>query len=174
MSLVPLEDPFATYYNEPSLDVGMPDTFMNEPFPTETHRYRHRYHHARRHHHRTRLTQLANLPRDAPSTQYGSSIMPLSSTLVEQDDQFILIVDVPGLTKDQIAVKVATDVLTINANPSPGVGTDLCKVDQEDVVWSERAITPSVRTIPIPLGADSDKTTEGRKEFPEPHRIEVQ
>ena len=72
--------------------------------------------------------------------------------VLRKGDNFIVRADLPGLTKDDIAVDVTEDHLTIR-----GERREEREEEREGYYWHERSEGSFYRTIPIPEGADIDR-----------------
>jgi HSP20 family protein len=93
---------------------------------------------------------------DAPTPRNGGSVgrwvPPMD--LVETDDHFVLTADLPGLTRDDIAIEFEGDVLTLSGER---------KVDHEQrkdgFYRIERATGAFSRSLTLPEGVDVDAVT---------------
>lgn len=93
----------------------------------------------------------------ARSWESGGRIAPwLSETgsmavdLAERDDAFVVTVDAPGFTSDEIDVRVANSALRIHAEHAEATA------EEADYVHKERSHRSLHRTIRLPAGADPD------------------
>jgi HSP20 family protein len=70
----------------------------------------------------------------------------------EKEGQFVVHADLPGLTKDDIKVEIADDVITVQ-----GERKYQKKEDREGYCYSECSYGSFYRAIPLPAGADGSK-----------------
>jgi len=71
--------------------------------------------------------------------------------VLEREGQFVVRADLPGLTKDEVKVNVADDVLTIE-----GERKQAKEEKKEGYFRSERSYGAFYRAIPLPEGVKSD------------------
>lgn len=83
------------------------------------------------------------------------SISPiLSADIVECDDSFKLIVDLPGVRQNDLIVEVSDETLTVRGH------VESQKEEQNDIMHRrERHYGDVSRTIPLPAGANSHEAT---------------
>jgi len=74
--------------------------------------------------------------------------------ILEREGQFVVRVDLPGLSKDDVKVEVGDDMLTIQ-----GERTREKKEEREGYAYSECSFGSFFRAIPLPEGADASKAT---------------
>jgi len=74
--------------------------------------------------------------------------------VVEREGQFMVRADLPGLTREDIKVDVVDDVLTLQ-----GERKHCKKEEREGYCYNECDYGSFYRSIPLPAGADSSKTT---------------
>jgi len=69
----------------------------------------------------------------------------------ENGDELLLYADIPGVTRDEVALHFANNQLTIEAQRKPN--------DQGKLLASEFGPTNFVRSFSVPPGLDADKVT---------------
>lgn len=74
--------------------------------------------------------------------------------LVERDDEFVVVVDLPGVDPDAVDVRVEDQELTVVAEP-----TDTPDLEDADVIRSERSHAPAGRRVTFPDPVDPDRTS---------------
>lgn len=74
--------------------------------------------------------------------------------LVERDEEFVVVVDLPGVDPDAVDVRVEDQELTVVAEP-----TDALDLEDADVIRSERSHAPAGRTVTFPDPVDPDRTS---------------
>lgn len=74
--------------------------------------------------------------------------------LVERDEEFVVIVDLPGVEPDAVDVRVEGQELTVVAEP-----TDALDLEDADVIRSERSHAPAGRTVTFPDPVNPDRTS---------------
>lgn len=74
--------------------------------------------------------------------------------LLEEKDALIAKVDVPGIEKEDLAVTVEGESLTVKGSFKTGH-----EVKEKDYYFSERATGGFIRTIPLPCTVNTDKVT---------------
>ena len=72
--------------------------------------------------------------------------------VLRKGDNLVVRADLPGLSKDDIAIDVTQDCLTIR-----GERTDVSEEEREGYYWHERSEGSFYRSIPLPEGADVDR-----------------
>lgn len=75
-----------------------------------------------------------------------------AADIVEQDGEFVITLDVPGMDEKDIEVKVTDDAITIR-----GEKTEEKEEEKEDYRLSERRHGSFVRTFRLPDSVDADK-----------------
>jgi HSP20 family protein len=93
----------------------------------------------------------------------GSGLVPAEWSpkidVLHREGEFVVRVDLPGLTKEDVKVEVAGDVITIQ-----GERKQEKKEERKGYCYSECSYGSFYRAIPIPEGAESSKATaESRK-----------
>jgi len=82
----------------------------------------------------------------------GTSPMWSPATdLVETDEAFGLRLDVPGISKDDVAITLQNNTLTVSGDRASNR-----RDESEEVVRVERAFGPFHRTVPLPKAADTE------------------
>lgn len=84
-------------------------------------------------------------------------VLDMRMDVEEDDGQFVVLIDIPGVKKDDIDVTVSGNVVTVRASAdstrkSPGSA-------QGKKLHTERIFGESVRTFSLPVDVDADKTT---------------
>jgi len=70
----------------------------------------------------------------------------LSLGVRESDNSYLVTVDVPGFTSDQVSISTEDDVLTIQAEREETKNGE----DDHNVVWTERSYGKFTRSLKIP------------------------
>lgn len=73
--------------------------------------------------------------------------------VLEREGKFIVRVDLPGMTKDEVKVEVTNEFLTISGERHFAVK----KEEKEGLFYNERSFGSFYRTIPLPEGIDIAK-----------------
>jgi len=87
---------------------------------------------------------------DAPAT--GSARWIPSVDLVERDDAFVLVADLPGVAPDDVSIEVERDVLTLS-----GRREIRHEAQKGGYVRAERAAGAFRRQLTLPEGVDADQ-----------------
>jgi len=74
--------------------------------------------------------------------------------VLEREGEFVVRADLPGLTKEDVKVDVADDVVTIQ-----GERKQQKKEEREGYSYSECSYGSFYRSIPLPIGAEASKAT---------------
>jgi len=95
--------------------------------------------------------------------------------ILERDGRFLIRADLPGLSKDDIQVEIADEMITIRGERSQEK-----KEDRQGYTYSECSYGSFYRAIPLPKGIDASKATAEFRNgvlelaMPAPGRSEVQ
>lgn len=75
--------------------------------------------------------------------------------VLERGGKFIVRVDLPGMTKEEVKVEVTPELITISGERR----FETKKEEKEGLFYNERSFGSFYRTIPIPEGAEVTKAT---------------
>jgi HSP20 family protein len=88
----------------------------------------------------------------------GSGLVPAEWSpkidVLQREGQFVVRADLPGLTKEDVKVEVADDVITIQ-----GERKQEKKEERKGYCYSECSYGSFYRAIPLPEGAEGSKAT---------------
>ncbi|WP_320670724.1 Hsp20/alpha crystallin family protein [Patulibacter defluvii] len=89
---------------------------------------------------------------DPTTTAAGTARWTPAVDLVERDDQYVLIADLPGVDRDEVAVEVEGDTLTLSGT------RQLHRQEQHGgFVRAERASGSFRRQLTLPQGVDAER-----------------
>lgn len=82
----------------------------------------------------------------------GSWFMSPATELVDCDGEYRITAELPGMTADDIEIKLSDGTITIRGEKS-----EEKKEEKEDYLLSERRYGSFQRSLPLPSGIDADK-----------------
>jgi len=88
--------------------------------------------------------------------EFGSGVMSPAVDVFEDEGKLIVKADLPGLSKDEINVKLVENILEITGEKKSEE-----KVDRRDYLKFERSYGKFSRTLRLPEGLDMDHVTAG-------------
>ena len=97
---------------------------------------------------------VASASRGIDWAQNQNGVLNPRMDLVEEKDRYWVKVDLPGMQKDKLDVKVTDKSITVKGERT----SEIQKTDKENGVYQqERSFGSFERTIPIPENVDTDK-----------------
>jgi len=121
-----------------------------------------------------KLRHYYGKPEDLVSNLFGLSVIDLDKflynneygkermgqcDLIENNDNYIIKVDAPGLTEDEISVSIEDGQISISGERASKKSDDKKSVKKEDMIIKERSYRRFSRTFTIPKEVDVDKVT---------------
>jgi HSP20 family protein len=88
--------------------------------------------------------------------EFGGGIMSPAVDVFEDEGKLVVKADLPGLTKDEISVKLVENILEITGEKKSEE-----KVDRKDYLRFERSYGKFSRTVRLPEGLDTDHVMAG-------------
>ena len=99
---------------------------------------------------------LGTMPWRGLLGEFGKGGMSPAVDVFEEEGKIIVKADLPGLTKNDIEVKVVENILEITGEKKTEE-----KVDRRDYLKLERSYGKFSRTLRLPEGLDTDHVTAG-------------